>query len=353
MDVILKEARKRDMKVWILDDSHFPTGYCNGALENGSDELRRQSVTYRVLGEVGSGEQVVLKKEDYCKPGPFTKTKKEEYMLGEVKVFDDDICLGVIAVRKGGVLEKDLYTVPQNDEGVCWTAPEGEFLLYACYLTRNRGPHRDYMNMMDKESCHKLIEAVYEPHYTHYKEYFGNTIAGFFSDEPEIGNGHLYETGLTLEEVDDQPWSREVAALIQERWGEDWIRYIPLLWDKQFGYALKAKIRHEYMDIVTKCVENDFSWQLGDWCRDHGVEYIGHLIDDNNQHSRCGSSLGHFFRGLAGQDMAGIDDIGGQVLPQGEDLQIHSFMGDNRDGVFFHYALGKLAASAAAIEPLK
>ena len=27
MDVILEEAKKRDMKVWILDDSHFPTGY--------------------------------------------------------------------------------------------------------------------------------------------------------------------------------------------------------------------------------------------------------------------------------------------------------------------------------------
>ena len=26
MDIILDEARKRDMKVWILDDSHFPTG---------------------------------------------------------------------------------------------------------------------------------------------------------------------------------------------------------------------------------------------------------------------------------------------------------------------------------------
>ena len=26
MDVILDEAKKREMKVWILDDSHFPTG---------------------------------------------------------------------------------------------------------------------------------------------------------------------------------------------------------------------------------------------------------------------------------------------------------------------------------------
>ncbi len=33
MDVILDEARRRGMKVWILDDSHFPTGYANGALK--------------------------------------------------------------------------------------------------------------------------------------------------------------------------------------------------------------------------------------------------------------------------------------------------------------------------------
>ena len=43
MDVILDEARKRNMKVWILDDSHFPTGYANGALKNADGKLRRQS----------------------------------------------------------------------------------------------------------------------------------------------------------------------------------------------------------------------------------------------------------------------------------------------------------------------
>ena len=32
MDVILDEARKRDMKVWILDDRHFPTGFANGLI---------------------------------------------------------------------------------------------------------------------------------------------------------------------------------------------------------------------------------------------------------------------------------------------------------------------------------
>ena len=26
MDIVLDEAKKRDMKIWILDDKHFPTG---------------------------------------------------------------------------------------------------------------------------------------------------------------------------------------------------------------------------------------------------------------------------------------------------------------------------------------
>ena len=39
MDIILDEARKRSMKVWILDDAHFPTGYANGKLDEKDDSL--------------------------------------------------------------------------------------------------------------------------------------------------------------------------------------------------------------------------------------------------------------------------------------------------------------------------
>ena len=33
MDIIMDEARKRNMRVWVLDDAHFPSGYCNGLVE--------------------------------------------------------------------------------------------------------------------------------------------------------------------------------------------------------------------------------------------------------------------------------------------------------------------------------
>ena len=41
MDVILNEARRQGMKIWILDDSHFSTGFTNGAVKNASLELHR------------------------------------------------------------------------------------------------------------------------------------------------------------------------------------------------------------------------------------------------------------------------------------------------------------------------
>lgn len=45
--------------------------------------------------------------------------------------------------------------------------------------------------MMNLDSCRILLDFVYKPHYIHYKEEFGKTIAGFFSDEPELGNGRI------------------------------------------------------------------------------------------------------------------------------------------------------------------
>lgn len=353
MDIILDEAKTRGMKVWILDDSHFPTGYCNGEIEKKPISFRRQFLTYRMLGEVCGGRRYTWETGQYRSLSVIQPTWVEKYFHLTFETFEDDQWMGVVAVKKNGIGEEHLLLLREEGESISFDAPEGTWKIYSCFLTHNRGPHRNYMNMLDQESCRTLLDAVYEPHFHHYGEEFGKTIAGFFSDEPEIGNGHLYEMDRKIYEYDDQPWSRELEGNLREAWGEEYVRYLPLLWEKEFECGMTARIRHSFMDYVTRLVEKNFSMQVGEWCKSHGVEYIGHLIEDNNQHARCGSSLGHYFRGLAGQDMAGIDDIGGQVLPQGEDIEYTSHLGTKRDGVFYHFALGRLASSAAAIEPRK
>jgi len=354
MDVILDEARKRDMKVWILDDAHFPTGYANGAVEKAPQELCRQSICANkvILDET---EQTVTLNLAGMIPPPFTPNMFESYVLPSLpkpRHYDDDEILHVSAFCQDTGENVDLTSFVMNNT-LTWGKPKGSWSIWVVGLSRNCGPHRNYINMTVKESCRLLIDAVYEPHWKKYKDYFGKTIVGFFSDEPELGNGHLYDNEAYLGTDQDLPFGREMPDELKKRLGDNWASLMYLLWENSADANEKARVRYAYMDAVTSLVERNFSWQIGDWCREHGVMYIGHVIEDNGAHARTASSLGHFFRGLSGQDMSGIDDIGGQVYPQGEDDNSRDMMGRERGAGFFHFMLGRLASSAAAIEPLK
>ena len=109
-----------------------------------------------------------------------------------------------------------------------WTAPEGKWEVQLCYLSRNIGTHRGYINMMDKKSCRIQIDAVYEPHYQHFGDKFGNVIAGFFSDEPELGNNSMYKMYNLLGTEQDLPWSRELAGAMEEKLGAGYASLLPL-----------------------------------------------------------------------------------------------------------------------------
>lgn len=99
MDVILDEARKRGMKVWILDDSHFPTGYANGAMAGKPDELCRQSICCKCF-DLDTGSIFVLNKEQIRHPEPFQKSMVENYlMIGEIRQFADDRLLSLYKVQ--------------------------------------------------------------------------------------------------------------------------------------------------------------------------------------------------------------------------------------------------------------
>ena len=353
MDVILDEARKRSMKVWILDDSHFPTGFANGAMRTQPDRLCRQSVFLRAchLGADPGQTRLNLRELGLLAMPEKEKTGIAAFLnAAPARVFDDDSILSVTAVLPGN--QRVDLTDRLAGGVLVWQKPRGEVELQVCVRTRNAGPHRDYINMTDPESCRILIDAVYEPHWRHYGADFGKTIAGFFSDEPELGSNELYVKYNRMGCDQDLPWSAPVEEKLRQRLGSGWRVKLPLLWGESTGPEA-ASVRTAYMDVVTRQVETAFSRQIGDWCREHGVRYIGHMIEDEGQHCRTGSGLGHYFRGLAGQDMAGIDDIGGQVLPQGEDAPVRNAVGAPRSGTFYHYGLAKLAASAAAIDPGK
>ena len=354
MDVILDEARKRGMKVWILDDSHFPTGFANGALKGKPDSLCRQGIflNRRALPTEAGDITLDLRAEGLLKAPtrtPSTPMEQHLFSIPPARVFGDDRILRAELRQDGRATD---LTGQLSGETLSFRKTAGEAELLVTVASRNAGYHRDYINMTEGDSVRVLIDAVYEPHWQHYGADFGKTVAGFFSDEPELGNGFMYDMNNVLGCEQDLPWGEELEAAVSQALGEGWTGLLEKLWSRETDPET-ARVHAAYMDCLTRLVRRNFSEQLGNWCRDHGVMYIGHVIEDNGHHCRTGSSLGHYFRGLEGQDMAGIDDIGGQVLPGGEDEPSRNEMGARRDGPFYHYGLAKLAQSAAALEPRK
>ena len=359
-DIIMDEARKRGMKVWLLDDAHFPTGYANGAFKAAAPELCKQYLNYNHADAAGPTPQVTFKIAAKAAPSiADMMAARSGNMFGggkEPRVFDDNEVLAVTAceiVAEGKFGQIIDLTTLVKDGKIVWDVPGGMWRIFTTFKTRNGGGSEDYMNIIDTRSVRVLLDEVYEPHYARYKDDFGKTFVGFFSDEPLLGN----TTGFTMDERIGHkkmplPWNADVPALLEKSLGTDWVQLMPLLWKAGADDALTARVRYAYMDAITSLVRDNFSNQLGKWCEERGVEYIGHLIEDSNQHARLGCSLGHFFRGLDGQHFAGIDDIGGQVLPGG---QHHPREGGFSvgDGEFYHFALGKLASSHAAIDVKK
>ena len=49
MDAVLAAAKACGMKVWLLDDTHYPTGFANGAIKNKYPELRPWRVTFEYV----------------------------------------------------------------------------------------------------------------------------------------------------------------------------------------------------------------------------------------------------------------------------------------------------------------
>lgn len=327
LDIIVREAKKRDMKIWILDDVHFPTGYANGLIEDKYPERAKKLLTHRVINTIGPNKHVGINTMNLMDP--------------KAKV------LSVYAKQGDTII--DLNEVRGDKPVFFFSAPEGNWSVFILYETQNGDFLPYYINMVDKQSCDTLIEAVYEPHYERYKEEFGKTIAGFFSDEPGFMNEKGVNNDSSIGKNMPLPWSAELKEILIERLGENYHLKLSSLWSKDSN---SAEVRFVFMDCCTKLYKKNFSENIGNWCRKRDVMYIGHIIEDRDSNARLGVGAGHFYRSMAGQDMAGIDIVLNQLVPgldEGEQPTIRGTW----DAEFFHYCLGKMGSSLARIDPLK
>lgn len=130
VDIILDEAKRRGMKVWILDDSHFPTGFANGAMKNAPLELRRQGLCYRgqelAGGEISLDTGACLQAPNRKSSGPFGLAVEDAPSLPE------DTLLSVTAVEQTTGELRDLTENVEPDGSLRASLPRGTWRLGLC-----------------------------------------------------------------------------------------------------------------------------------------------------------------------------------------------------------------------------
>lgn len=340
LDFIFEQAEKRGMKVWILDDSHFPTGYVAGRVPQ---KLQKKFLYIKQLDYAGpvKNAKVLLK---YVNPGGVFAPKK-----------DTDKILKVLIAKKTADNQIDSNTITDitgnlTDNLLTVDLPSGQSRIFVLVQTYDGGEKEteNYLNPLVKESTEVLVNEVYEQHYNHYQKLFGTTISGFFSDEPRFGNAHgsfsqIGQTNMVL------PWRDD---MLETYFAQDY-KLLPLLTTTTDVHHQEINIRYKYMDIISKLYAKNFTQVLQKWCQEHGVEHIGHLLEDNGAHARLGYGTGHYFRAMTGFDMAGIDVVLNQIMPGLDTGYYQAMTNSGWNGEFFHYGLADLANSAAQLESRK
>ena len=320
---VLGVAEKLGMKALIFDDSHFPSGSADGIIAKEHPQYLRlllagkqrhfrltepEEYSYDAQEFLSQGDQKVLKL--FFLPATGEKTFS---------------CAGKIICEPGNGRIR---------------LPAGEWILLAAVVTRNGGENhtRNYINMISPAAVREYIRIVYERHVRELACHIGKSFFGFFSDEPRLANLPSYDARIGIADM-PLPYSEELDF--------DW-DLLPHLLFASDDPAADREIRVRFMDRVSRLYSESFPQQIGRFCREHGLVYIGHVIEDNGAHARLGYGNGHYFRSQEGQTWAGVDTVLGQNRPGCTEGILHSVFGEYRSE-FFHWGLMNLASSMGTL----
>jgi hypothetical protein len=310
------EAKKRDMKVWIVDDIGYPSGFAGGYFTKEKPELRMQALSIGQRLPVKGGETL------------------------NQAVGPDAVAAVVVSATAERV------AVPIVNGNIAWTAPAGgDWTVMVVEHVFRTSPTRsdanpthakdasnsleDYMN---PEATAAYLEHTHQGYYNAMPELFGTTILGFRGDEPDYSIAGLpwtpkfFDTFQQVKGYDIRPYlgaillsqgggrARPPAASARAAAPQSDPAFIPagppMPPAKLTDAELRAKA--DYYDVFSQMFRDGFFKPQGLWCAKHGVEYQVHLNHEEMEMDLTRSE-GDFLRDMKYVEEPGIDSIWHQI----------------------------------------
>lgn len=272
--VILEEAEKLGMRVFIYDEDNWPSGYAGGRVVNDNPEFAARCLTmekiYPILG-----------------------------VPIEVKDIPDKPIVAVIASHKN----EEFFDITGKKE---WSSPELQYevFVFRTELCGHRPAYSSepYVNLMNKKATEKFIAVTHAEYKKRFPQHWGSTIKGFFTDEPGFYQNYLYQA----QNLNTIPWTDDFPQQFKNKKGYDILPFICSIWD-DMG-ELSTRTRLDFFEVMTEIYKESFFAPLQEFLKQDGLISIGHIHMEEHLDNTV-QMEGDFFKCMECLDYAGIDRI--------------------------------------------
>jgi hypothetical protein len=278
------EVKKRDMRIWIVDDAGYPSGFAGGKFTTDAQDLRMQALTVAQKWPVAGGATL-----DQNAP---------------------DNTVAVTALSTDG----KTVQVPVKNGKIHWTAPEGDWTVNLVTHIFKTSPTRSDTNptrakdesqsledYMDPAATARYIAFTHEAYKAAVGDEFGKTILGFRGDEPDFS-------------IPGLPWTPKFFARFQAEKGYDVRPYLASFMQGRNAPRSPevARAWADYNDVMSLLFAGGFFKPLGDWTAKNGLGYQVHLNHEELQLDLVRSE-GDFLRDMKPLQVPGVDAIWHQL----------------------------------------
>ena len=277
-------ARERDMRVWIVDEGKYPSGFAGGKFTTDAPELRMKALVMADQLEVAGGETL--------------SQKLPNDIVSAIAINQADTSNQILDIQSGELQ---------------WTAPEGKWNVLLIKHdfrssptravnnpTRGKDPSNSLCDYLDPAATLKFIEFTHEEHKKRIGSEFGKTVLGFRGDEPDYS-------------IRGIPWTPQIFNIFQQRKGYDVQPYVASFFTPKPTDEQK-KIKADYWDVWSDLFGANFFQVQADWCAQNNLEYLVHLNKEDDMMELVAHE-GDFFECMRHVQMPGVDAIWNQIWP--------------------------------------
>ncbi len=274
IETAAKEAEKNDMYAWLYDEDRWPSGFAGGMVPALDERYRPKALMLNMYERLDRVRDAII----------IFKGKLEEERITNLEIVGDKE-----KTEKGKIY---LYFIKVK-------APLGQpwFSNYS------------YIDTLNPEAVSAFIKTTYDAYLKYVGQYFGKSIPGIFTDEPNISangfpvisfsRGPKYPPAFI-------PWTDNLPEIFEKEYGYSLVENLPSLF---FNVGKFYKVRYDYWKLVTKLFVESFSKQIYDWCNKNNLKFTGHYLYEDNLlgQLRCaGAVMPHYEY----EHIPGIDHLG-------------------------------------------